>query len=46
MDELSVFHYRKELNEGTGETSFKLVLLNFLELPGDFRYHIKLSFIE
>jgi hypothetical protein len=34
MDELSILHYQQDFNETTGETSFKLVLLDFLELPG------------
>jgi len=33
VDELSVMHYRKDFDEATGETSFKLVLLDFLEFP-------------
>ena len=29
MDELSVFHYRKEVDDRTGNASFHLILLNF-----------------
>ena len=34
MDELSILHYQSDLNETTGQVSYKLVLFNFLELPG------------
>ena len=36
MVELPVLHYRKDMDETTGASSFKLVFLDYLEFPGDF----------
>jgi len=35
MDKLSILYYQQKLNESGVVISFKLVLLDFLELPDD-----------
>ena len=32
MDELSILHYQSDLNETTGQVSYKLALVDFLDL--------------
>ena len=32
MDELSILHYQSDLNETTGQVSYKLALFDFLDL--------------